>query len=173
VAALHREQGPLNLGLRGRGGAQPLELGELARRRHVVLGAEDQPDPLVAQRPQMAVRLAHRDPVVGRDGREADVVDGRVDEHGGQSALGHPVVVLVLSVALRVVAAGEDDPGDVLLQQHVHVVALGHPFGGTGAEHGREAALGQRPGDHLGEGREDWVGQLGQDQADQPGPLAA
>ena len=45
--------------------------------------------------------------------------------------------------------------------------------GRTRAQDGGEAALGETAADHLGERREDRVLQLGQHQADQPGPVTA
>ena len=62
----------------------------------------------------------------------------------GRPPIVQPVVVLVVGVALRVEPAGEDDAGHVLVEQHVHVVGLGHALGGAGAEHRREPSLGQR-----------------------------
>jgi hypothetical protein len=59
------------------------------------------------------------------------------------------------------------------LQQEVHVVGLGDPALGLGAQHRRQALLGERTSDDLGERGEDRVLQLGQHKSDQPGPLAS
>ena len=45
--------------------------------------------------------------------------------------------------------------------------------GGLGAQHRREALLGEGAADDLGERREDRVLELGQDEADEPGAFAA
>ena len=105
-------------------------------------------------------------------GNGSSSIDG-VDEHGRQVALGEALVVVVVGVALGVEPAGEDDPRDLLLEQQLDVVGLGDAAGGLGAQHRREALLRERSADHLGEGREDRVLQLGQHQPDEPGPLAA
>ena len=81
--------------------------------------------------------------------------------------------MVVRRVGLGVQAAGEDDARDLLLEQQLDVVGLGDAARGLGAQHRREALLGERAADDLGEGREDRVLQLGQDQPDQPGALAA
>jgi len=44
-------------------------------------------------------------------------------------------VVVVRGGELSEVAAGEHDPGGVLLKQHVHVVGLGQAARGAGAKH--------------------------------------
>ena len=103
-----------------------LERRELAPRRHVVGRAEDQADPLVAERGEMGVGLLHRDGVVGRDAREVEMVGGGVHEHDRQPQLEQPRVVLVRRVRLGVLAAGEDHPGDLALEQHLDVLRLGH-----------------------------------------------
>ncbi|GFN07753.1 hypothetical protein Smic_63090 [Streptomyces microflavus] len=68
-------------------------------------------------------------------------------------------------------AAREDHAGDLLLEEELDVVGLRDPALGLGAEHRGEPLLGEGAADHLGEGREDRVLQLGQDEPDQPGPL--
>ncbi len=60
----------------------------------------------------------------------------------------------------------------MLVQQHVDVVGFRQAVRTARAQHRREAQLGQRTADHLGQGREDGVPQLGEDQADQPGAAA-
>ena len=117
--------------------------------------------------------LLDRAAVVDGDAREAEVVVGRVDEHRREPALAQADVVLVVGRGLRVQAAGEDDARDLVLEQHVHVVRLGDAGRGARAQHRGEAALGERVGDHLGEGREDRVLQLGQHEPDEAGSLAA
>ena len=74
----------------------------------------------------MRVGLLHRDGVVGRDARKIEVVGRRVHEHDRQPQLEEPRVVLVRRVGLRVLAAGEDHPRDLALEQHLHVLRLGH-----------------------------------------------
>ena len=49
-----------------------------------------------------------------------------VDEHGRQPQLQQPRVVVVRRVRLGVLAAGEDDARDLLLEQQLDVVGLGH-----------------------------------------------
>ena len=110
----------------GRGGASPGTRPACGADGHVVGRAEHQADPVWPSDEQVPVRLVDGDRVVDDDTREAESVDRRVDQHHRQAALGEPAVVLVLGVGLGVEAAGEDDAGDLLLEQHVHVVGLGH-----------------------------------------------
>ena len=91
----------------------------------------------------------------------------------GQAALGEPAVVAVRRVGLGVEPAGEDHARDLLLEQEVDVVRLGHAADGLGAQDRREALLGEGARDDLGEGREDRVLELGQDEADEARALAA
>ena len=126
---------------------------------------EDEPDPLVAERGEMGVGLLHGDGVVGRDAREIEVLGGRVDEHDGQAQLQQARVVLVRRVGLGVLAAGEDHPRDLPLEQHLDVFRLGHAAGAR-AQHRVEPALRERPADDLGERREDRVLELRHDQPD-------
>ncbi len=93
---------------------------------HVVGRAEDQPDPLVAEVGEMRVGLLHRDRVVGRDARKVEMVGGRVHEHDRQPKLEQPRVVLVRRVGLGVLAAGEDHPRHLPLEQHLDVLRLRH-----------------------------------------------
>ena len=79
--------------------------------------------------------------------------------------LGEPCVVAVGRVRLGVQAAGEDDARDLVLEQQLDVVGLGQAACGLGAQHRRVALLRERGADHLGEGREDGVAELGQDEA--------
>ena len=139
----------------------------------MVARAEHQPDAFVAERRQVVVRLLDGVYVVDRYPGEPDVIDGRVDEYGRQAALLEPAIVLVLGVGLRIESAGEQHAGDVLVEQHVDVVALAHPIGRPRAKHRGESALGEVARRHLGERREDRVLQLRQDQTDQPRSVAA
>ena len=127
----------------------------------------------MAEREQVAHRLLDGHGVVARDPREAEALDRRVDEDGRQLALGQPGVVVVRRVLLGVQAAGEDDARDLLLEQQVDVVRLGDAAGRLGAQDRREALLGEGAADDLGEGREDRVLELRQDEADEPGAFAA
>src|SRR5207248_6715787 len=139
VPTLHREHGPLDqFGI----GAVGLEGGQFAGRRYVVGGPQDQPDPLVAERGQVPVRLVDRVGVVGADAGEAEILEGRVDQYGGQPALVQPVVVVVVGGRLRVQATGEDHAGDVLVEQHLDVVGLGYAVLGAGTQDRGEAAIG-------------------------------
>ncbi len=139
----------------------------------MVAGAQDEADALVAEGGEVAPALLDRDGVVAGDARKAEVFYGRVDQHDRDVARGEPPVVLVRGVGLGVQAAGEHHPGHLLLEEQVHVVGLGDAALGLRAQHGGESELGQRAADDLGERREDRVLQLGQDQADEPGALAA
>lgn len=98
---------------------------------------------------------------------------GGVDQDDGDLAVGEHLVVIVGCVGLGVQPTGEHDTGDLLLQEELDVVGLGDPALGLRTEHGGQPLLGERASDHLGEGREDRVLQLGQDQPDQPGALTA
>ena len=115
---------------------------------HVVRRAEDQADPLVAEVGKVRVGLLHRDGVVGRDAREVEVLGGRVDEDDRQPQLQQARVVLVRRVGLGVLAAGEDHPGDLALEQHLDVLGLRHAAGAR-AQHRVETALGERARDDL------------------------
>ncbi len=152
--------------------------GDLGRRLlasggHVVGRPEHQPDPPVAQRDQMADRLLHRHRVVAADLREAELRNRRVHQHRRNTPLEQQLVVPVRRIGLRVQPAEEDHTGDLLLEQQLDVVRLGHAARGLRAEHRGEAPLRQGAADHLGEGGEDRVLQLRQDQADQSRALAA
>ena len=94
-------------------------------------------------------------------------------EHRRQPALGEPAVVAVRRGRLGVQAAGEDDAGDLLLEEEVDVVLLRHAADGLGAQHRGVALLRERPRDHLREGREDRVLELRQDESDEARALAA
>ena len=82
-------------------------------------------------------------------------------------------VVVVRCVGLGVEPAGEDDARDAMREQELDVVGLGHATGGLRAQDRGEALLGERAADDLGEGREDRVLELGEDEADEAGALAA
>ena len=69
--------------------------------------------------------------------------------------------------------AGEHDPRHLLLDQQVDVLRLGDPARVRVHSTGVKPVLGERATDDVGEGREDRVLQLGQDEPDEPGPLAA
>ena len=105
----------------------------------------------------MRERLVDRVPVVDGDAREAEVVVRGVDEDDRQAALGEAAVVAVIGGRLVVLAAEEDDPGDVLFDQHVDVRGLGDAGGGAGTEDRRDAPPGERVRDDLRERREDRV----------------
>ena len=128
---------------------------------------EDQADALVPEIGEVRVRLLHRDRVVGRDAGEVEVVCRRVDEHDGEAQLQQPRVVLVGRVRLRVLAAGEDHPRDLSVEEHLDVLGLRHAARPR-AEDRVEASLGERSGDDFREGREDRVLELGDDEADHP-----
>jgi hypothetical protein len=130
-------------------------------------------DALVAERGQVAEGLLDGDRVVGGDPREVQVLGRGVHQHHRQPQLQQPQIVLVRGVRLGVMAPGEHDSGDLLLQQHLHVVRLGQAAGRARTEHRGEPALRQRAADHLGQRREDRVLQLRQHQADQPGTFTA
>ncbi len=55
--------------------------------------------------------------IIGRDGREPQFADRRVDEHGREAEIREPLVVLVRRVRLGVLAADEDDARDLLLDR--------------------------------------------------------
>ncbi len=74
---------------------------------------------------------------------------------------------------LAIEAAREHHTRDLLLEQKLHVVRLGHAAGRLRAQDGREAALGQPHAHHLGESGKDRVLELGQDEPDEAGSLAA
>lgn len=67
----------------------------------MVDGAEDQADPLVPERGQVAPGLLDGDRVVARDAREVQPLDGGVDQDDRDVALGELPVVLVRRVGLR------------------------------------------------------------------------
>ncbi len=133
---------------------------------------EDEPDPLVSERGQMAVGLLHRHRVVGRHAGEVEVLGGGVHEHDGQAQLQEACVVLVRRVGLGVLAAGEDHAGNLPLEEHVDVLRLGQGARPR-AEHRGEPALGERAADDLGQGREDRVLQLRHDEPHHPRPAHA
>ena len=126
---------------------------------------EDEADPLVAKRRQMAVGLLHRDGVVRRDARKVQVLGGGVDEDDRQAQLEQPQVVVVRRVGLGVLAAGEHHARHLPLEEHLDVLGLGHAPRPR-AEDRVEPALGERAADHLRESREDRVLQLGHDEPD-------
>ena len=107
------------------------------------------------------------------DAGKAEALDRGVDEDRGQAALGQPCVVAVWRVFLGVQAAREHDARDLLLEQELDVVRLGDAAGRLRAQDRREPALGETDAHDLGDGREDRVLELGQDEADEPGALAA
>ena len=111
--------------------------------------------------------------VVARHRREVEPCGGRVDEHDGQVALGELGVVAVRGVLLGVQAAGEHDARHLLVEQQVDVRRLGEAADGARAQHRGEAVLGEGPADDVGDGREDRVLQLGQDETDEARPFAA
>ena len=79
----------------------------------------------------------------------------------------------VWRVGLRVEAAGEDHARHLLLEQQVDIVRLGHAPDRLRAQHRREPLLREGAADHLGEGREDRVLELWQDEPDKTGTFAA
>ena len=78
----------------------------------------------------------------------------------------------VRRVLLRVQAAGEHDPRDLLLEQQLDVLRLGHAARGLGAQDRREPALREGDAHDLGERREDRVLELRQHEADEARALA-
>ena len=108
---------------------------ELALRGHVVRRSEDDADALVAKGSQVGEGLLDGDRVVGGDGREAEVRDGRVDQHDRHAALVQLDEVLVRRVRLGVGATGEDHARHLLLEQHADVLRLAtdrRPYACTG-----------------------------------------
>ena len=104
---------------------------QLALRRHVVHRAQDQADRRVAERGQVPDGLLDGDLVVAVDPREGQLLDRGVDEDDRQVAPGEPLVVPVRRVPLRVVAAGEHDPGHLLpehLQSCIEPLVRSQPF---------------------------------------------
>ena len=154
-------------------GRQDPGRGDLPPRRHVVGRADEQPDVRVTERDQVAHRLVDGDRVVARHARESEPVDGGVDQDRGQAAFGEPGVVRVRRIGLRVQAAGEDDTRHLLLEQQIDIVRLGHAPDRLGAQHRREPLLREGAADDLGEGREDRVLELWQDEPDKAGAFAA
>ncbi len=114
----------------------------------------------MTQRRQVVVRLLDGDRIVGRHSGVAEVLDGRVEQHHRQSTFAQALVVLMCGVGLTVLAAGEDDAGHMLVEQHVDVVGLGQAAGRSGAQHGRESTLSQGTADDLSHRRKDRVLQL-------------
>ena len=76
------------------------------------------------------------------------------------------------SVPLCVIAADEDHPRHVLLQEQIDILRFRNPTSRLSAQDRCEPLLGQRTPNHLGEGREDRVLQFWEHEAHQPGPLA-
>jgi len=144
-----------------------LERGQLPPRRHVVGRPEDQADAVMSEVGEVRVRLLHRDRVVGRDAREVEVVCRRVDENDGQAQLQEPHVVLVGCVRLCVLTAGEDHARDLSVKEHLDVLGLRHAARPR-TQHRVEASLGERSGDDFGDGWEDGVLELRNDETDHP-----
>ena len=117
----------------------------------------------------MTVGLVHRDGVIRRDARKVEVLGCRVDQHDRQAELQEARVVLVRRVGLGVLAAGEDHPGHLPLEEHLHVLRL-RRAAGPGAQDRVEPALRKRPADDLRERREDRVLELGQHEPDHARP---
>ena len=123
---------------------------------------------------QVVPGLLGRDRVVRRHRRRSDSsATGALTSTVGRSQLGEPRVVVVRGVLLGVLAADEHDAGDLLLQQELDVVGLGDAAGRLRAQHRRVAVLREPAADDLAERREDRVLQLGQEEADEAGALAA
>ncbi len=98
---------------------------------------------------------------------------GRIDQDDRNAALMQLHEVLVRSVGLGCGAATEDHTRHLLLEQHPDILGLRHTASGAGAQHRREAALRQPAAHDLGQRRKDRVRKLGQDEPDQPDPVAA
>ncbi len=81
-------------------------------------------------------------------------------------------VVLVRRILLGVQAAHEDDARNLLGEEQIHVVRLGDPAGGLGAQDRREAPLGQPGADGFGEGGKYRVLKLRQNQAHESSAFA-
>ncbi len=137
----------------------------------MVLRPQDQPDPLVAELAQVPEGLLDGHRVVTGDPWEVQGAVAGVQQDRRHSALEELGVVAVRGVLLGIETAEEHDARDLLLQQQVDVLRLGHPAGGLGAEHRCEAVLRQGRADALRERGEDRVLQLGQHQPHQPGAL--
>ena len=54
------------------------------------------------------------------------MLGGGVDQHHRQAQLQQALVMLVRRIGLRVLATGEDHPGDLTLEQHLDVLGLRH-----------------------------------------------
>ncbi len=81
-----RQAGPLHVVEEG---------SQLTPGRHVVLGPDDQADPLMPERGQVPESLVGRCHVVGGHAGEVEVVDGRVDQHHRDApAVQQPVVIV-------------------------------------------------------------------------------
>jgi hypothetical protein len=145
----------------------------------VVRRADEQADAPVAQGAQVHEGPFDRGRVVRRHLRESHlsaqrpsalnvgIVDRRVQQHDRHTTLQQ------LLVFLRAKAAAEHHAGDLLVQQHRHVLGLGQPAGGARTQHRRETELHQCAADDLRERREDRILQLGHHQPDQSGAHAA
>ena len=99
----------------------------------MVLGTEDHPDLVVAKSTQMAEGLFGGNRVIGRDLGKGQVLARGVDEHDRHCALMKQAVMLVRRIGFGKVAAGEDHPGGVLVEEHRDVLGLGQPIRATGA----------------------------------------
>ena len=93
-------------------------------------------------------------------------------QDGRELARGEPPVMVVGRIGLRVQSAGKDHAGDLLLEEQVDIVRLGHAAGRLGAQHRRVALLREGAADDIGKRREDRVLEFRQDEPDQPGAFA-
>ena len=115
----------------------------------------------------MGDREVHRGDVVVGDEGGVDPLHVAVDEGDRQPALTQPGVALGRGAGVGVLAGDVDDPGDPAAEEHLDVVVLVDAALGLRAQHRGEAAVRERDLDGLGEGGEDRVGQLGDDETDE------
>ena len=107
--------------------------------------------------------------LVDTDRGHVERVDRAVDENDPRPLVRQLQVVAVLAAQVRHLAADEDHPLDPAVEQHVHVVDLAERCLAGVAEDRSEAVGSGSRLDRLCEGREDRVGQLRDEDADEPG----
>ena len=104
--------------------------------------------------------------VIGGEIGRVNPVARAVDRHVGDGQLDEAMIALDVAVQVGVAAGDEDDAGNLVIDEGAHVVGLGRGAGGLRADDRNPVRPRDLGLEEVGVGREDRVGQFGNDDSD-------